>query len=182
MNFFFWLYFVYVSYELDFDLRRNVSVSNYGICRMVRQCAFSQNYCHFDCNKYLNSTQCRHTPVTAHFVRYRYVRNEFATDGEFSETRLKLGTKCRANLFLRGGCVDEKSISKAPGAKSGMFDTLSLSLSNNGNEYFCDSHMSFLLLSFRGFLTSLLESTLPRIISLSVNYSILVRLALHPDS
>jgi len=67
---------------------------------------------------------------SAHFVRYRYVRNEFVTDGEFSETRLKLGTKCRANLFLRSGFVDEKSVSKAPSAKFGMFDTLRITVTS----------------------------------------------------
>lgn len=55
------------------------------------------------CNKYLNLTEHTGRIQSAHFVRYRYVRGEFATRMENSgETRLKLGTKCRANLFLRG--------------------------------------------------------------------------------
>lgn len=96
-------------------------------------------------------TQYRHTQ-SAYFVRYRFVRNKFVPDGKFSETRLKLGTKCRANLFLRGGSVDEKSILETPSAKSGMFDTLP----NRSNKHFCDFHTSLLMLSFQKFLMTVL--------------------------
>lgn len=113
---------------MDFDLCvRKCRVCNYNLLFAEWfVSAFSSTYSLSGCNKYLNLTQHGHIQ-SAHFVRYRYVKGEFATDGEFSETRLKLGTKCRANLFLRGVSVDEKSILDT---KSGMSDIFRITITS----------------------------------------------------
>lgn len=118
---------------MDFDLCiQKCRVSNYNsICLVCR--ALFKLLSFSSCNKYLNLTQHKRIQF-AHFVRYSYIRGRrgdgATTDGEFSETRLKLGTKCRANLFLRGVFVHEKSISKIPDARSGISDTFRITVTS----------------------------------------------------
>lgn len=79
---------VCISSKIDFDLYvRKCCVCNYNLL-LVKWfvSVFSSNYSVFGCNKYLNLTQYWHIQ-SAHFVRYHYVKGEFAIDEENSVKR-----------------------------------------------------------------------------------------------